>query len=307
MAFIGFGASNPVSLASVLDTSRWRLVMYMDTPRTIARFHEAVSEPRRKKETRKMVLLVGGATCLHRIHNDLDAFASILVFDSVENLHVLKEDMPEFEIVDSVLEGGHYVSRHLNPGQVAEMVAKPGKPENLSMLQRVVNTLGKRKPSVLETTSRMPVPSEVLHSGMQVQLSEMKKRLDDQEGLEFSVVLDTYCRYLFRIIPRSKVTSLVTKKLPKELKEVWDNVLQFAKSDIGLRMAKTFEAVSASKDPRFRGSYVLAKYGISQYAGDYMYFTAVHPPSEMHEFLPELEAANTEAMENKGSFKPPSD
>lgn len=278
--------------------------MYMDTPATLGRYDKAMAS--KKKELRKMVLLVGGATCLHRVSKDLDRFDSVLVFDTLENLHVLSEDLPEFRIADAELEGGHYVSKSLTPSQISDLVGAPGKPENLSFLQRVVNTLGKRKPSVLETTSRMPSPEAIPHSGVQMQLSNLKRLLDEDEKskVDFTTVLEVYCKYLFRIIPRSKVTSTVTKKLPKDLKEMWDNVLQFAKSDVGLRMAKAFEAICQTKDPDFRGAYAMKRFGILSYAGDFTYLTAVFPPASVHEFLPELGDVDVEGLETKGTFKP---
>ena len=306
MALIGFAYSNPITLMSVLDSSKWRVVMFMDTPRTLERYTKFIRSPASKDE--KVVLFVAGAVALYRVKEDMARFHSVCVFDDVPNLHLLQKEISSFELVDvEMTEDGLYTHKPWTPGSISEKISKDSvELHDFSFLQKLQNSLGKRRPSVLESTSKMPAPEADEFSGVMAQLAQIKAYLDvDESGkLSFAAVLDVYAKYIFRIIPRSAVTSKVTKKLPKDLREIWTALTDFAKSDIGVRFAKAFQEISKSKDPDYRSGFALRQYGIRQYSGDFVYLSSVLPPSDSFEFLKELDDVDEAAMNNKGTFKP---
>lgn len=305
MSFIGFATINPVAAMSVLDSNKWRTVVYADTPRTKARYQNFLSGEKESK--RKPILFLFGATSLYKVSKDIEQFHSVLVFDELQNLHYLSKAIDTFKIVDiEEDETGNY-PKQLSPVELQEAVAEEGLlPKKIPLLNKITSSLGVRKPSVLESTSRMPTPEAVPESGAQKLLSEIKAVLEATNSeLPFQVVLDTYVKFLFRIVKRATVTSLVTKKLPKEAKELWQIALNLANSDVGLNMAKAFRSLCVANDPDYRVSHAVNKYGLKAYSGDFLYFNAVLPPNGMFSFTNELNDLDDESVLQSESFKPP--
>lgn len=307
MSLLGFGVMAPTSTVALVDTSRWRPVIYADTPRSIGAYHKFLNEAKRG-DNRKAILFLLGISNLQKVAKERGRFASILLFDDLQNLHNLREQLDGFEIVDIVSAKdtpGVMLPRHLTPGELADLLTKAGSlPESMPLLSKITNALGKRRPSVLETTSRMPMPEAVPHSGAQRLLSEVKARLTD-ESPPFSVVLDTYVKYLFRIIDRNKVTA-VTKKIKEPAKEPWGAALDFASSDIGLTMARAFHRLCRTGDPDYRIGHAVTEFGLKPYSGDFVYFTAIMAPHRTCEFLPGFFTEDDKpALPVVKVFKPP--
>lgn len=274
MAFVGFAVMTPVATMSILDTTRWRPVVYADTPKTLNRYHRFIQKP--TKDDRKPVLFVFGAAYLPKVTRNADLFSSVFLFDDVPNLMAVKTNIPEFDIVD--IEG--QAPKHLTPVELAEVVSRAGAlPNKVPLLTKLTNTLGPRKPSVLESTSRLPKAEATTEtSGVQRLLTEVKQ----YDALPYAVVTDTYAKFVFRMIPRSAVTTAVTKRLPAEAKEPWAAALAIADSAVGLAMADAFRKLC--DEPAMNYREVITPV-LKPYAGDFLYLTAIHPPYKGCVFL----------------------
>lgn len=290
---------------SMLDVGRWRLVVYADTPRTLGRYAKFLASP---KDNRKTALFVLGASNLHRVLKDQERFYSILVFDDMQNLFQLRSKVEGFDIVDiDPQDGGLALPKHLTPAEMAQVVERAGSPTlQPTLLTQLTNALGRSRPSVLETTSRMPMPEAVPESGAQRMLTDLKAVLDGAAAsIPFTTVLDVYVRFLFRMVPRSTVTSQVTKKLPQEAKDIWDQALTFAASETGIQMARAYRALChKQKDVDYRIGHAIADYGLKPYAGDFTYFTAILPPHRSADFLKDLDDKPKPAKPATVKFKP---
>jgi hypothetical protein len=110
------------------------------------------------------------------------------------------------------------------------------------------------------------------------------------EAIPYAVITDTYAKYIFGLIPRSAVTSAVTKKLPAGAKEPWAAALAFADSDVGASMAVAFRRL-CSADGALSHRDVLKETNLTAYAGDFLYLTAIHPPYKGCVFLNDAEEA----------------
>jgi len=304
MAFVGFATMNPIAASAMLDNNRWRTVVYADTPRSKGRYELFLKGD--KKDQRKAVLFLMGAANLHKVVKDAERFASVLIFDDLQNLHQLSTILKDFEVVDIDVEGGTHFPRHLTPAEMADVVSSSGAPPaEIPLLTKITSALGKRKPSVLESTSRMPLPEAVPESGAQRLLTEIKNVVESADSqLPFAVIIDVYTKFLFRMLPRNKVTSTVTKKLPEEAKDLWGTALDLANSDVGVRMALGFRALCRAEDPDYRVGHAVADYGLKPYSGDFLYFTSVLPPSRAFEFLKELDEADDGSLGPQQKFKP---
>ena len=305
MAFVGFAAMAPIAASAMLDSNRWRPVFYADTPRTLSRYQAFVAE---KKDARKAVLFLMGVVNLHKVAKDMSLFSSVFVFDDLQNLHRLTEVVKTFEIADIEQNNGINVPRHLTPAELAAVVSQSGAPPSPPpLLGKVTAALSRRPPSVLESTSRMPPLEEVPESGAQRLLTEIKRILETEESpLPFAVVVDMYSKYLFRMLPRSKITSGVTKLLPDEAKELWGIALDLANSDVGHRMALAFRALCQATDPDYRTGHAVSEFGLKPYSGDFVYFTAVMPPNRSFEFTKEIDAGDKSSLGPQPKFVPPS-
>jgi len=287
MAFAGFAVMSPLTVAAMLDSNRWRSIVYADTPRCKSRYDAFVKEA--KKDDRHNALVVVGATNLHRVQKDAERFQSVLVFDTVQNLCKLEDAVPSFSVVDIEKKGDADLPRHLTPTELAEVVQRPGSvPAPTPLAVKLVATLGQRKPSVLEATSRMPSPSKIPPSGMRDLLSDVKDLLT-ADSPSFQEVLNTYVKYVFRLVPRNTVTQEITKKLPEAAKPLWQNALDFATSKVGTQIAVAFRSLCIASDPGYRLSHAVSKYGLKAYAGDMVYFTAIIPPAQSFVFPSDLE------------------
>lgn len=278
MTISGFAVMNPITTMAMVDIARWRPVVYADTPKTLARFKTFLDN--KKNDSRKTVLFLFGATYLPDVLVYKDRLNAVLMFDDLQNLHNVSKQLNTFRIVD--IDNGH--PKHLSPSEVMDVINQPTTFPDTSLLTQVTRALADRRPSVLETTSRMPTPDRIMESGAQRMMSELR-RVVTEDGLQFAVILDIYAKYLFRIISRAHVTKDVTKKLPPESKETWKQALDFADSDIGLTMARAYRDLCKTTDPDLRASHVVAKYGIKSYGGDFLYFTSILPPHHTCSFL----------------------
>lgn len=280
MAISAFAVMNPVTTMAMVDIARWRPVVYADTPKTVARFKKFIDTKR--PEPRKVVLFLFGASYLQDVLKHRDRINSILLFDDLQNLHNVSKQISGVKIVD--IDDGH--PKHLSPAELMDIINQPTRFPESVLLSQITKALAQRGPSVLETTSRMPSPEVAPESGAQRMLAELKHGLSDD--LSFAVVLDTYVKYLFRIITRSKVTKDVTKKIPDSTKDIWRQALDFADSDIGLTMAHAYRDLCHTSDPDVTTSSVIAKRGIKAYGGDFLYFTSILPPHLTCEFLTDV-------------------
>lgn len=279
----GFAFSNPMAVMTMVDTSRWRPVVYAMTPETTRRYKDWKASS--KTDGRKNVLFLFGVTALRDVYQDHPLFSTICIFDELQNLTEASGQISGMSVVDIIDVGGIPHPKHLTPQDVADVLSRPGSlPENL-LLKRIQSSLGVRRPSVLETTNRVPGPLDISESGVQKVFLSLKEAVDHDL---FNVALNTYCKFLFRIVDRNTVTQTVTKKLPSEVKETWKSLLDYAESGIGLSMARAYRDLSSSNDPDFRHGHAVAKHDLRNYAGDFMYFTSVLPPSGNWVFLPTL-------------------
>jgi hypothetical protein len=281
MSISAFAVMNPIATMAMVDIARWRPVVYANTPKSLTRYRQFLEN--KKPDSRKNVLFLFGASYLSEVLNSKDKFNSILLFDDLQNIDTLRSQLQSVQIVD--IEEGIY-PKHLSPSEVMEVINRPTNfPSVNPLLAHITRALGPRKPSVLETTSRLPVPEAIPESGAQRMLAELKVYIEEAD-LSFSAVLDVYTKYLFRIVSRPFVTKEVTKKLGSEVKDLWKQALDFADSDIGETMAHAYQELCLSSDPDLRPSHVLAKFGIKAYGGDFLYFTSVLPPHQTCAFLP---------------------
>lgn len=306
MAFIGFAVTNPLAVMSMLDVGRWRSVVWADTPRTLGRYLKFINAP--KHDQRKNVLFVFGSTNLSKVLKDQEKFFSILVFDDMQNLHQLRTNIHDFEIVDVAPQAnGGTLPKHLTPAEVALVVERSGVPVIQSnLLTQLTSALGRRRPSVLEATSRMPMPEAVPESGAQRTLLDLKTRMEEEESaIPFTIALDVFLRFLFRMIPRSNVTSAVTKKLPNGAKDTWQEALTFGESDIGLSMARAYQKLCKTKDVDYRIGHAVSEFGLKPYSGDFLYFTSILPPHRGADFLDELKKKEKDAKPAIPKFKLP--
>jgi len=302
MAFVGFSFTNPIAVMSMVDPVRWRPVVYADTPRVLAQYMKFMSEV--EGDGRKSVLLLLGASSLHRVAKDYDRFDSIFVFDDLQNLHTLKRSTEGFEVVDVEVEDGIPTPRHLTPAEMNETVALPSPASPFPLAAKLTAALGKRRPSVLESTSRMPIPEVAPVSGAQRMMAEVKRILDETESpLPFSIVIDAYIRFLFRITTRLKVTSAVTKKLPDEAKDIWSTALDLAGSDVGLTMARAYRKLCENEDVDYRVGQAVNEFNLKLYSGDFLYFTAIFPPHRNCVFISELPPEDELSAPKKRRFK----
>jgi hypothetical protein len=283
MTISAFAVMNPIATMAMIDIARWRPVVYANTPRTLARYKQFLDN--KKPDNRKNVLFLFGASYLNDVLQNKDKFNSILVFDDMQNLDNLRSYLQSVQIVDIENQG---YPRYLSPSEVMDVVNKPTNfPPGSVLLSQVTKALGPRKPSVLETTSRLPVPEAIPESGAQRMLADLKRMLGNEET-PFAAMLDVYVKYLFRIINRSQVTKDITKKLPPHTKEMWKQALDFADSPVGESMAKAYHALCRTSDPDLKASHVLSKFGIKAYGGDFLYFISVLPPHHTCTFLVEV-------------------
>ncbi len=270
----------------MIDTTRWRPVIYSETPRSAALYQSFIAD--KKSDGRRAVLFLIGAIGLQKVAKERARFATVFVFDDLQNLGALTEKMEDFKIEDIATDdNGMMYPKHLTPVELAEVLERQGSlPESIPLLTKVTNALGRRRPSVLETTSRIPLPEEVPESGAHRVLAEVKALMEASgSAISFPVVLDTYVKYLFRIVDRAKVTSAVTKKLPEPAKELWQQALDFASSEIGLAFARAFRSLCVAVDADYRIGHAVKDHGIQPYSGDFVYFVSVLPPFRNCEFL----------------------
>jgi len=283
MTISAFAVMNPIATMAMIDIARWRPVVYANTPRTLAKYKQFLLN--KKPDNRKNVLFLFGASYLNDVLQNKDKFNSILVFDDMQNLDNLRNYLQSVQIVDVENQG---YPRYLSPSEVMEVVNKPTNfPSGNVLLSQITKALGPRKPSVLETTSRLPIPEAIPESGAQRMLADLKRMLGSEEP-SFTALLDVYVKYLFRIISRSQVTKDITKKLPAHTKEMWKQTLDFADSPTGESMAKAYRDLCKTSDPALKASHVLSKFGIKAYGGDFLYFISVLPPHQTCTFLVEV-------------------
>lgn len=279
MAISAFAVMNPIATMAMVDIARWRPVVYANTPKSLARYRQFLEG--KKPDNRKNVLFLFGAAYLNEVLQNKEKFSSILVFDDLQNLDRLRKWLQSVHIVDIEED----MPKHLSPSEVMDVVNKPTNfPASNPLLSQITKALGPRKPSVLETTSRLPVPEAIPESGAQRLLAELKKHTEKSE-VQFSIILDVYTKYLFRIVNRAYVTKEVTKKLETDVKDLWKQALDFADSEVGQTMANAYRELCRSSDPDLRPSHVLSKFGIKAYGGDFLYFTSVLPPHQTCTFL----------------------
>lgn len=276
MTISGFAAMNPIATLAMVDIARWKPVVYADTPQTLLRYKSFLDD--KKKDNRKVVLFLFGAIYLPEVLKHKDKFHSILVFDDLQNLNNMR-NIPHFDIVD--VDQGY--PKYLSPSQLMDVVNKPTRFTETSLLSQVTRSLNNRRPSVLETTNRMPTVEGIPETGSQRAMSDLKALINDD--VMFSIALDVYVKYVFRIVDRAYVTKEVTKKLPDGAKEHWKKSLDFADSEIGLAMAHAYRDLCRTTDPDLKASYLVNKYGIKNYGGDFLYFTSLLPPSHNCAFL----------------------
>jgi hypothetical protein len=288
MAIAGFSVMNPISTMSMIDTTRWRPVIYADTPVSLAHYQRFVKEEK-KGDGRKAVLFCFGAAHLQKVLKDRAKFSSVLVFDDLQNLHALATQLDSFSVVDVHRDENNCdFPKHLTPVDLMEVIERPGTlPDPFPLLSKITNALSRKRPSVLETTSRLPTPDGFMESGVHKLLSDLKALLPDDSKISFAVLLDVYVKFLFKIVDRNHVTTAVTKKLPAgHAKELWNQALEFATSAIGETMAKAYYALCTSVDADYRVGHAVADHGLRSYSGDFVYFTSVLPPHRKCQFLP---------------------
>lgn len=305
MSLVGFAVMNPIVTMSMIDVSRWRPVVFADTPKSLNLYQRFVNE--KKNDTRRAVLFLIGALNLGKVSKDRARFSSVLVFDDVQNLSAVEAQIKGFCIADITAEGEASFPRHLTPMELADLLEVEGSiPDPTPLLSKVTNALGRRRPSVLETTSRVPMGDGTVESGAQRLLNEVKNILDAEDKVPFSLLLDLYTKYLFRIVERTKITTMVTKKLPEAAKELWKQALTFADSDIGETMAKAYARLCRTSDADYRVGHAVNDFGLKPYSGDFLYFTAVLPPHRNCAFISTFSPEKDESsLPLVSIFKPP--
>jgi hypothetical protein len=289
---LGIATMNPMVATSFLDITRYRVVCYADTPYTLESYRLATKIP---DPARKMVCFLFGAAHLPKVIPDRTKFASIVIFDDMQNLRTVAHKIPGFQVLDvEARTDGLQYKRQITPQELMAAVDADKVPVDVPFLTHVTNALGRRKPTVLETTSRVPHPEGVADSGVCRILQEAREYLVD-DSVTYQVIQDTFARYLFGMMERSAVTQRVTKRLPAEAKDLWKQALDFADSDVGARLCACYRALCRTQDPDYRAGFAAKEHNIQAYAGDLLYFCALIPPSSEHQFL---DGGNDEATES---------
>ena len=300
MSFASFAVMPPAATMSMIDNSRWRTVVYADTPKSLARYKEYITNP--KSDGRKVVVFVFGVSALREVLKNQDKFNSVFVFDDLQNLSELRTQM-NVQIVDAEEKPTGVFPKYLTPQELAALADAPMEVPDNFFLKKVTSALGNRRPSVLETTNRLPAPFEIEASGIQRVLSDIKLGLPEDA---FSPLLNGYCKYLFGMVDRNFITQTITKKLPVEVKELWKKCLDYADSEVGSSMKKAYAKLCPSKDPDYRAGHAVVDFNLRPYSGDFLYLTAIFPPLESAVFLSEstTEPEQSEVVRNT-SWKAP--
>lgn len=283
MNFAGFACTSPLSCAALVDQLRWRVVVYADTPRAQANFQQEVA----KTSDKKLVCFVLGAHLINKVLPHKAKIASIFVFDDIVNLQSVKEQVPNFPLVDVVVEDGQRLPKAPTPQDISDALTNNKTAVSEQLFLRVAQVLTQRAPSVLETTNRMPQPAPMqVVSGIQGLMMELKSVIDGNpaEKVAFPVCLDYLCRLAFGMVRRTTVTANVTKRLSPEAAVVWAEVLAIVCSPVGERMSCAFKALC--EEPEARVHTVAHRTGLVPSLGDFVYLTAAFPPSPSHVFLP---------------------
>jgi hypothetical protein len=269
----------------MIDKESFRPVVYADTPRLKATFKTHLANHVAQKDYRRLVVLVFGSSFLPEVlHPSLPKFHSILVFDTVQTLLEVKKHMSALEIVDMDLTE---VARPkpVTAGVLASLLERLGDFDGPlpDIFMDIRNALVQRKPSILETTSRLNMPEATPLSGCQTLLAQLKPVLNSD--ISFMQVLDTYVRYLFGMTNRNNVTQSITKKLPEQAKSIFKQALDFADSPIGKAMSAAYQKLCLLSDKDYKIHQAVKEYNLMPYAGDFMYFVSVLPPSKEALFI----------------------
>lgn len=285
MAFIGLVTTNPIFGSAILDRSKWRSVIYADTPKCMDQYARWKSS---KKDSRKVIVHLIGASNLSKVLKDESMFHSIIVYDDLETMSILSDIVGGLNIAD--VEEGPMGPVPFNLSQAAllnELKEPGGFPDTTPFLSKVRASFGNRKPSVLESSSNMPTPEESVNSGVQRMMTGIKEELEIAESsLPFAVVVDCYSKFIFGMVTRGHVTATVTKKLPKGVaKELWQSAMDMATSQIGLRMKDAYKSLCVSQDPDYRANHAVTKFDLKPYSGDFIYLISILPPSSHWDFI----------------------
>jgi hypothetical protein len=275
MSFLGLATTSPIVAMSLVDTSRYQVVVWCDTPKTLSFYERWL----RRTSTKKAVLFIFGASNLSKVIPNKHRFSTIVVSDDAQNLRIMQEKS-NLRICDLQVKNGIDHPKVLTATEFMDMVSVDGIPEDL-LVQEVTNAF-KRTASVLETTSRLPKPvAPISESALQKNLLQVTKAV----GGDTAFITQGFARYLLRLSTRNELTQTVTKKLPAHVRDHWEHIVDIAKSQVGDKIATVFHTLCCAKDQDLRVGHLVAKYGLQSYSGDVLFFTAILPPSPSYVFI----------------------
>lgn len=285
---VGLAVTSPLSASAMVDQLRWQVVIYADTPKCLVHYHDVMSQRRGEKD-RKLAVFVLGAHHLNKVFKDQSKYHSVLVFDDIQNLHLLVDQVDNFTIVDVDLnEQGALVPKHMTPQDINDALTKHTVSVDAGLFVRVAATLSKRPASVLETTNRMPATEKRLPSGIQGHMVALKDAMDanpDDNKVLFSVAVDYLCKLTFGMVERASVTANVTKKLSAEAKPHWQAALEIVSSPIGEQMGRAYRQLCTTTDPAMGIGHAVRDFDLVAHGGDFAYLTALLPPFREAKFV----------------------
>lgn len=269
---------SPIVTMSMIDTLRWQPVVYADSAYSKANFQSFLRKQKQSKDTRKTVLFLFGASFFDEVKEHEKEFTTIIVFDDVHNLNALAEAVPGLDVIDITTdEKGDVVPKQLTPQELMEAVEGRNTIE-IPILQGLASAMAKHKPSVLENTSRLPKVKKIPPSDSQLMMTEVLQALQEGDP-EFTVLLDVYVKYIFGIVNRQYVTSMVTKKIRSDsARDIWKDVLTYADGPDGLTIAKAFALMCRNDDPDYRTQHAAKDAGDISVSPDLLYFTSIIAP-----------------------------
>lgn len=282
MNFAGLAVTSPVSAASMVDALRWRVCIVANTPSSLARFHTEL----KSTNDRRLVVFCIGAHLLNKVTPHAKQVSCVFVFDDTANILSLAEQIPNFQILDVEENNGVRMPKPPTPQDINDALTNSKAGANEGLFVRVAQVLTARPPSILESTSRVPLtapPTTV--SGVQGIMVEIRHLLPEDSKVPFSAMLDYLTRLTFGITKRASVTANVTKKLPPEVSTLWSDALEVVCSPVGEQMARAYQWLCVNHAALPTVSSAISRFGIKLHEGDFAYLTAILPPSAMHAFV----------------------
>lgn len=275
MAVIGLAHTNPQLAMHLIDSTKWRIIVYADSPVVTSRYEKALQS---KDKTRRTVLFLFGALHIAKVVPRASEFDTVVVVDDVQNLGMLRNHITQFRIEDIEDQGSGLHPKYLTPAQFALAMDLPGSiPSQLPVMTVVTHALSRKRPSVLEAMGKIPTPSTTPPSNLQAAVLRIQGLLTE-EDVEIGVLLSVLAKHVFKLAPASTSKGISNHLKMVEAQEAWVETLLLA-DRISPAMSKCFSHLCENKDPGLRLREVAKIYDALEIVDDLLYLTTIFPPS----------------------------